>query len=126
MTARGHVQVVLTVDPGNKRAKQFLGRVDRALQTEDSSALRVTFDPSTAKRGKPLAIRVRLELPARELRATFMGRPVELTLSPDVPREYVGEVVLPKKMKKGEQELDVEITDFLEGRFEFARRVNVR
>ena len=31
-----------------------------------------------------------------------------------------------KKMKKGEQELDVEITDFLEGRFEFARRVNVR
>ena len=125
-TARAHLVVVQSVAPGNKRAKEFLGRVDRALQTQDTPALRVMFEPPRPKRGKPLAIRVRVEQPMQEVRATFMGERLILRPSPNVPREYVAEMKLPKKVKKGEKELDVELTDMQDAHFEFARRVVVR
>ncbi len=125
-TARRHLLVAKYVAPGNKRAKEFMGRVDRALQTQDTPALRVSFDPERPKRGKPLTVRVRLEQPVRELRASFMGERFLLRPSTSVPREYVGELTLPKRVKKGEKELDVELTDLQDTKFEFARRIRVK
>jgi len=124
--ARRQVKAALRVHPGHKRGRTFLGRVERTLATRDSRALRVTFEPPAPKRGKPLTVRLKLSQPVRTVRATFANAPLPMELSREAAHEYVGQLKVPRRLKPGEHQLDLQLVDLEDDTFEVARRIPVR
>jgi len=124
--ARRQVKAALRVHAGHKKARSFLGRVERTLATRDSRALRVTFDPPSPKRGKPLTVRLKLSQPVRTVRATFADAPLPMELSREAAHEYMGTMKVPRRLKPGQHQLDLQLVDLEDDTFEVGRRVTVR
>jgi hypothetical protein len=124
--ARRFLQAVREVHPGHVKARGFAERIKMRLTTKDSASLSVSFDPGVARRGETLIIKVRLGHPVRRLKGRFLGDPLVLNPSPTLPGEWLASVEIPKRVKRGEHEVNLEIVDLEDESFEVARGVAIR